>query len=161
MGPHTNDVNETRQIMDNFRRIVRGIRHSSQQSHRYGLTSAQFFVLEQIGSQEGLSVNDIANLTFTHQSTVSEIIGRLVAKKFVSKTKSPQDQRKIVLSLTKKGQQALLSATRTPQEQLVKAILSLPTKKRSSFCKLLGEVVERANFANQTPSLFFEESKGN
>src|SRR4051812_45321972 len=124
MGTNTNftakasrqSIDETRTIMDSFRKIVRGLRHSSQQSERLsGLTSAQFFVLQQIKNEEGLSLNTLADLTFTHQSTVSEIVARLVTLGLVSKLKSKIDSRKISLVLTSKGSALVTSAPKTAQ----------------------------------------------
>ena len=45
---------------------------------RAGLSSAQLFALQQIAEHPGASINDVAALTFTHQSSVSVVIQRLV-----------------------------------------------------------------------------------
>jgi DNA-binding MarR family transcriptional regulator len=170
MGPHIISnkeinrlrLNDTRAIMDSFRTIVQGLRNSSRQSHLHaGLTSAQFFVLQQIKSRNGLSLNELAELTFTHQSTVSETVGRLVSLHLVSKLKSKSDSRSLVLSVTKNGAAKLRSSSKTAQQSLIESVLSLPKAKRGILSKLLNEVVSRTNFSKQPPSLFFEEKTAN
>ena len=143
--------------MDSLRRIVRGLRNSSRQSpNHFGLTSAQFFVLAQIESSKSLSMNSLADLTFTHQSTVSETVGRLVQKSLVAKTKDEVDSRSVVLSVTKKGAAALASAPEAAQQNLAHAVRSMPDKKRQLLSRLLIELVHVAKLSNEPATLFFE-----
>ena len=44
-----------------------------------GLTAAQMLVMKQIHDERAVSMNALAALTFTHQSTVSEVVSRLEA----------------------------------------------------------------------------------
>ena len=80
MGTHilSDTLTQPQIVMDSLRRIVQALRESTRQSERLsGPTPAQLLVLKRIEEQDGLSVNELAALTFTHQSTVSEIVGRL------------------------------------------------------------------------------------
>ncbi len=110
-GTHTNkankDLEESRCAMDSqLRRIVQALRNSSQQSQKYfGLTSAQFFILRQIESQKSLSMNSLADLTFTHQSTISEAVGRLVLKGFVTKGRDLRTQEVFCYLLLRRAKQ--------------------------------------------------------
>jgi len=170
MGPHINSgkrkartlgesFSQTRAIMDSFRRIVRALRHSSRQCEDLsGLTSAQFFVLQQIRENEGLSMNELAQLTFTHQSTVSEVVGRLVALGLVSKARSQKDSRTLVLSLTPRSRSKFKSEAKTVQENLVAAIQFLPPRKRASLAQILDELMIQAKLSEHSPHLFFEDS---
>jgi DNA-binding MarR family transcriptional regulator len=168
MGTHTlfkskksKSLNETRSVMNSLRQIVQGLRNSSQASQKhFGLTSAQFFVLRQIKSKNELSLNELANLTFTHQSTVSETVGKLVSLGMVSKNRAETDSRRVVISVTKKGDAALAASPETAQERLAQAILKMPARKRGPLSKILGELVKDAEFSDLPPSLFFEDLQG-
>ena len=56
----------------NARRESGGL--SGRVSGGVSLTSAQFFILQKVQTRDGLTVNDLASLTYTHQSTVSETV---------------------------------------------------------------------------------------
>ena len=60
---------------------------SASRSARLG--SAQLFALQQIAEHPDASVNDIAALTFTHQSSVSVVIQRLVDSSSSRRPRSP------------------------------------------------------------------------
>ena len=147
-----------RSIMDSLRRIVQAIRKSSAQSQRAtGLTGAQSFVLRQIGSHDGLSLNDLAALTATHQSTMSEVVRRLESKDLVVRDKSPTDGRRLELRLTPPGRLALDDGQPTTQERLVLAIATLPTETITQLANGLERLIEAAGLSDNPPVMFFED----
>src|SRR3954449_12172633 len=72
--PDSATLPDVREALDALRHIVQGLRVGRAGGHRGGLSSAQLFALQQIGEHPDASVNDIAALTFTHQSSVSVVI---------------------------------------------------------------------------------------
>src|SRR5665213_199086 len=73
--------NEIREILDSIRRIVRLLRVSSREAEReVGLSGAQLFVLRTLSEHKFLSVNELAERTHTHQSSVSVVVQVLVDK---------------------------------------------------------------------------------
>src|SRR5258706_11797595 len=70
---------EVRAVMDGVRRLVQVLRESSRAARRrVGLSAAQLFVLHRLADAPALSLNELAARTFTHQSTVSVVVSRLV-----------------------------------------------------------------------------------
>ena len=67
-----------RAALDAFRHIVQALRVGRAGEDAGGLGSAQLFALQQIAEHPDASINDVAALTFTHQSSVSVVIQRLV-----------------------------------------------------------------------------------
>jgi hypothetical protein len=63
---------DVREALDAFRRIVRHCAAGGKENTR--LSSAQLFALQQIGDHPNASVNEIAALSFTHQSSISVVI---------------------------------------------------------------------------------------
>lgn len=146
-------------ILDNLRRIVQALRQSSAQAERStGLTGAQVFVLKQIRANPGLSVNELAALTCTHQSTMSEVAGRLEARGLVVRRKSEKDGRRVELSLSGDGEAAVGSGFETAQEKLLRAIAQLPEATTAHLSDGLMALIETAGLTGPPPALFLDET---
>ncbi len=160
MDTNTLLVEDTRKIMDLIRIIVRSLRLSTKEYEQScGLNGAQIFLMQQIPASGGISVNDLAERTYTHQSTVSQLLTRLTALGLVSRSRSKEDRRRQNIVLSSKGKKVLKDTPRTAQEELAAAIQELSFAKRRSLEKILKEVVMHAEWQQETPSLFFSESK--
>jgi DNA-binding MarR family transcriptional regulator len=141
-----------------LRQIVQALRVGRAAEHRAGLSSAQLFALQQIGEHPDASVNDVAAFTFTHQSSVSVVIQRLVRQRLVAKLPAPDDRRRHRLALTAKGRQVLKRAPVAVQEHLIAAIAALPAADRRVLARSLGEIGRRIAPATDSshPPMFFE-----
>src|SRR5471030_1999964 len=144
---------DARSVLDSIRRIVRALRVSSRAAEKnVGLSGAQVFILQQLAHAETLSVNDVAARTFTHQSTVSEVVQRLVDKKLVERRQSKQDGRRAELSLTAAGAAHLkkLSGGQGAksgelfQLRLIAALGKMTAPRRAQLSALLQELVDHA-----------------
>lgn len=145
-------------IMDSFRRITRAIRnHSRSAEEDIGLRSAQLFVLQQIKKFEPLSMNELAEHTYSHQSTVSVVVSGLVKKGYVLNVPSEEDKRRVVLKMTKKGSSLLKKKRKTIQEQFAGAINSMSSQERQKLASLLELFIINAGLVNETPHFFFEK----
>lgn len=71
------------------------------------LTASQWWALESIKRQPNITLSEFADKLSIAQSTASEFIDKLVRKKLVERNSPPEDRRKIVLSLTNKGEKVL------------------------------------------------------
>jgi MarR family transcriptional regulator, organic hydroperoxide resistance regulator len=148
------------EILDAFRTLVHALQVGSRSSEeRVGLTGAQLFVLEKLRNTVGMTVNELATATHTHQSTVSVVVSRLVEKELVSRVRSPMDARVQQLSITKKGISKLDRAPATVQEQLVSALKKLPTSERTQLALLLKHVLMNAGLSEIEPELFLETNE--
>jgi DNA-binding MarR family transcriptional regulator len=154
--------NEAQAILDSIRRMVRALRISSREIERsLGLSGAQLFVLQKLEDASPLSMNELAERTLTHQSSVSVVVSRLVDRGLVTRAPSPRDGRQVALSLSGKGRALLGKAPVTAQSRLIEAIGALPWRKQAILDELFAEVVTRAGLGEETPALFFEgEERG-
>jgi DNA-binding MarR family transcriptional regulator len=150
-----------RAILDAIRRILRSLRESSRAAEtELGLSGAQLLILQFLKSGAPLSVNDLAERTQTHQSSVSAVVARLVDSELVKRRTSEADGRRVELELTSAGSRLLAKkAPRLAQEKLFQAISDLPPTKQKQLAELLTQVVEAAGFANEPATLFFEDEK--
>jgi len=164
MGTPTssNTHSDVRIILDSIRRILRALRLFDRQAERRtGLSAAQLFVLQKL--HEGLtdhatvSVNDLAERTFTDQSSVSAIVQKLANRKLISRSRGADDGRRVELALTAVGRRLLRKAPAAAQHRLVAAIDELGRTRRRQLAKLLTVVVEKTGMDHDEAVLFFEE----
>ena len=154
MRPHRPEV---RLALDAFRHIVQALR-AGRGRDRAALSSAQLFALQQIAEHPEASINDVAALTCTHQSSVSVVIQRLVRKGLVARLAAPDDRRRQRLAVTARGRSALGRAPVAAQEHLIAALAALPTRDRRALGRILARVartVAPADIAAHPP-MFFE-----
>lgn len=145
-------------VLDGIRRIVHGLRESSHAAQRHtGLTGAQLFVLRRLRDAEHLSVNELADRTFTHQSSVSTVVSRLVARGFVTRRIDPGDHRRRRLALTRAGRAALAAAPDAAQERLIGAVQAMTPAGRRALGRALQQIGDAMEVVRR-PAMFFEES---
>jgi DNA-binding MarR family transcriptional regulator len=168
MGVHTSrggrwdrrDI-RVRAALDALRRIVQGLRlYGAQAERRTGLSGAQLFVLQQLAEAPAQSLNELAARTHTHQSSVSTVVTRLVARRLVSRRRASEDGRRIVLELTGAGHALLAGAPETAQVRLVAALEALPEADRQSLVDSLAALVSALGMDHEPATLFLEPSEG-
>lgn len=154
MSDDDTPISEAQAIMDSLRRIVQALRRASTQYD--GLTSAQIFVLRMVANWEGASINDLAALTHTHQSTASEMVARLEANGLVERRTAAEDRRRVEIYLAEAGRQIIRDQAKTPQENLVEAIASMSSGNRAALAQGLKVLTHAAGLDDAAPQLFFE-----
>ena len=146
--------------MDGLRRIVRALHAGTASSERLvGLSSAQLFVLRQLHAEPEQSLGDIARRTRTTQSSVSEVVGRLVKRGLVAREPSPRDRRRAVLTLTTTGRAVVETAPETVQEWLVAGFGRLDPAAQRALAKSIEEWLAASGLADVAPTFFFEPSE--
>jgi DNA-binding MarR family transcriptional regulator len=132
---------DARRALDGFRRIVQALRVSTREAERrVGLSGAQLFALQQLATMPGASVNDLAAGTFTHQSSVSVVVRRLVERRLVAKVAASDDRRRVSLALTEAGRALLRRSPEPVQARLVAGILALPPAERHTLAAALTAI---------------------
>jgi DNA-binding MarR family transcriptional regulator len=148
----------TAAVLDHLRRIVRTLRESSRAAEtRLGVTGAQLFVLRALAGPEPLSLNQVAARTHTHQSTVSVVVKRLVARRLIQRAVSALDGRRIQLRLTARGQAVLRRAPLAAQDRLIAGLEALSAAERTRLATTLGRLVGAMGLRTAPPAMFFEE----
>lgn len=136
-------------LVDALRVGSRGI------ERRLGISGAQLFVLQKLADGPVSSLNELAARTFTHQSSVSVVVTRLVARGLVVRTAFPDDARRVTLALTPRGRTLLSRAPETLQARLLASFERLSRKERKTLVDGLERLVRDAGIAGATPTTFF------
>lgn len=150
-------VHDAAVALEALRRIVHALRTQGTQAEReFGVTAAQLFVLRQIGRRPGLSLHDLAERTHTRDSSVSEVVSRLVSGGFVERSPDPDDRRRVRLTLAPAGRRVVAVAPRTVQERLVSAFEALPAPARTALAHGLDAWIRAAGLDDTPSAMFFE-----
>ena len=154
--PHAADETTPR-VMDALRRLVRALSASARGgAGTGGVSGAHLFVLRQIAAAPGLSVGELATRTLARQSTVSEVVARLVAGGLVRRRPSAADARQVELSLTPLGRRRIARVGPTAQERLADALAAMPPARREALVDGLEAWLAAAGLADVPPTMFFE-----
>jgi DNA-binding MarR family transcriptional regulator len=149
---------DARDALDAIRRIVQALRESSRAAERRaGLSGAQLFVLHALAESPGLSLNQLAERTRTHQSSVSAVVTRLTRERLIERGTARGDARRAVLHLSSRGHNRLRSAPRTAQERLIAAVDALPAADRRRLATTLNRVVDGMGLPTRRPAVMFDE----
>jgi DNA-binding MarR family transcriptional regulator len=159
MGAHTiPSAVDAARVLQAIRRMVHALHVASRAAERdYGLSAAQLFVLQKLAENRAISLNDLAARTLTHQSSVSVVVQRLVARGLVHRAVAGEDRRRIVLSLTARGRAIARRLPEAAQHRLIAAVQRLPASQRRDLARLLERVADTAA-GRLEPPLFFEDA---
>ena len=148
-------------VLNALRRLVRGLHRSSRISEqRWNVSAAQLLVLDRLAETSALSVNELAERTFTHQSTVSVVAARLVRRGLVRREQDPDDARRTRLSLTAAGRSLRDRATSAASVQIVEALEAIPTKPLRVVHACLDRLVKAIGVESEPALMFFEDGDG-
>jgi DNA-binding MarR family transcriptional regulator len=130
-------------VVDALRSIVQSLRISGRVAEQQvGISSAQLFILEELAARPAQSINELAERTFTHQSSVSMVVSRLAESHLVSRTSSPGDARRLSISLTAAGRALLRRAPDTAQARLVEGLCTLDKSELRGLADYLSTLDE-------------------
>jgi DNA-binding MarR family transcriptional regulator len=144
--------------MDAARHLVRALAGAARAVQaRTGISGAQLFVLQQLADADAaLGVNELAERTLTHQSTVSGVVARLVARRLVSRAQDPVDARRVAVALTARGRALLAGAPATIQSQLVAGLGRLAPAQRAALADALEAWLDAAGLGGGPAPMFLE-----
>lgn len=143
--------------MNDLRRIVVALRLADRESHaELGVSAAQLFVLREIAKAGVLTIGALARCTATAQSSVSEVVSRLVTRGLVERRRSEEDHRRAEISLSPTGRRLLRSARETVQERLLAAFGRLSPEQQREAAETLGAWSREAGLSEQSAPMFFE-----
>jgi DNA-binding MarR family transcriptional regulator len=143
-------------VLDALRRIVRDLRQSSRTTEReFGIGGAQLFVLQQLADSPLDSINELADRTYTHQSSVSVVVRRLVEQGLVVRRPAAADRRRRELKLTAAGRRVVARAPVAAQVRLINALLRLPEPQLGRLERLLRRVVKTMGAAGEPAEMLF------
>jgi DNA-binding MarR family transcriptional regulator len=100
----------------------------------FGLTSAQFNILNLLGHREGkMDQSALVDLLLVGKSSISIVLNRMVRDELIKREEHPKDRRQVVLTLTPKGRALWRKISPRYEASVEKVFGSLPTTRRKQF----------------------------
>jgi len=147
--------------MNAVRSIVRALRLNTRSIEgKLGISLAQLFVLQQLVDKPVESLNELAERTATHQSSVSVVVRRLVDRGFVTRVASTSDRRRVHIALTAAGESLLRGAPPTVQSDLIHGMSRMRPDQRATLAELLELWVLASGIDLAAPPMMFEDEPG-
>jgi DNA-binding MarR family transcriptional regulator len=142
------------------RSIVRALRINTRAIElKMGISLAQLFVLQQLSERPAESLNELAERTATHQSSVSVVVRRLVDRGLVSRTPAPADKRRIEIDVTPAGRELLAGAPVTIQMRLMAALSEMNRDDQNALADLLERWLRGAGIDIASPPMLGEDEQ--
>lgn len=80
----------------------------------FGLTYPQYLAMLVLWEEDGLSVSDICGRLFLETTTITPLLKRLEAQGLIVRRRSADDERKVIISLTRTGKNLELKTAHLP-----------------------------------------------
>jgi DNA-binding MarR family transcriptional regulator len=92
----------------------------------------------------------------TTQSSVSEVVSKLVKRGLVTRASAADDRRRAELRVAPAGYKVLTAAPETPQEKLLAGLISMGPARQRELAAGLEEWLKSSGLDNLPPTMFFE-----
>jgi DNA-binding MarR family transcriptional regulator len=152
------DAHPVERSLNAIRSIVRALRINTRSIElKMGISLAQLFVLQQLAERPADSLNELAERTATHQSSVSVVVRRLVERGYVSRIASAADKRRIEIDVTPAGRTLLAGAPTTIQTQLMRTLSEMDRSDQVTLANLLERWLRAAKIDIASPPMLGED----
>ena len=114
-----------------------------------GLTHPQYLVMLALWQHEPLTLRRLSELLSLEPATLSPLLKRLETIGYLDRTRDPQDERSLNLTLTARGKQLRRRALRIPPAIMDR--LGMDRRELEALHAQLTEVIARAGTADPSP----------
>ncbi len=157
MPTKTTKQPDVARALNALRRMVRGLRSAAETVERdLRISAAQLFVLSELAQVPDQSVKDLAAVTMTTHSTVSQVVAQLISKRLVTRTADAFDGRRSVLRVSRKGTDLLRKAPRAIQEDLIDGFATLRPAERRGLANGLEKWLAASGLSAVPSSMLFD-----
>jgi DNA-binding MarR family transcriptional regulator len=109
------------------------------------ITPRQFGILLTLHQNGTLTLTELARNISVDRSTLSEMIGRMVRKRLISKTENGADARSAKVAITPEGKSVLLKIIAGAMQQQRELLAPLPKSERARFVRNLKLIARYDN----------------
>ena len=117
---------------------------------KMNVTYPQYLVLMILWENDGITVNEISKKLFLNTNTLSPLLKRMETLEVLDRTRSAEDERKVIVKLTQKGNNLQEEAASIPSE-LIKVLAHENTN--------LNDVLQLKDILNQWIKVLSDDKK--
>jgi MarR family transcriptional regulator, lower aerobic nicotinate degradation pathway regulator len=155
--PRVSSGDPTARVMDALRRFVRALRAADRVTEReFGVSVGQLFVLQQLAEEPRQSLQRLADRTLTATSSASEVVTRLVNAGLVSRSRSLEDGRRVILEVTASGHGVLARAPRPVHLRMIDGLRQLSDEERRVLADIMDIWLVQAGLASIPATILFD-----
>lgn len=108
-----------------------------------GLTYTQYIVLLVLWEQDGITVGEICDKLMLDIGTVSPLLKKMEQSGLITRKRSPEDDRVVVITLTDDGRAMQEKAKHIPEK--IACCVDLPPEKAKQLYELLYELLDSSH----------------
>jgi len=139
-----------KEVLKHFREIyIQAKSELKDNVKKTGLSGSQLWIMQQIYNFNGISNSELAKNLTLHVSTCSILVNKLIKKGLVEKTRSPTDERKIVLTITSKGKQLMAKAPKSPEGAIPSTLKKLNIEELEELNTVLTKFARKMKVLNK------------
>ena len=134
-------MDKIEEVLIALRRVIRATDlHSRQLIKTTGITTPQLLLLQSVNRGKSLTVSELANDISLSQATVTNILARLEKRGLLLRKRAEDDKRKVEVSLTSAGRDAIKDAPVPLQESFIQAFRTLETWEQGMIISSLQRI---------------------
>src|SRR5688572_17362422 len=122
---------------------------------RFGVRLAEWRVIDALHAGRGISANQISQWLQTDKAWVGRSVERLIGAGYVRRRPDPKHGRRLLLTLTAKGERAYAAIAAAAQRRHDNVLKSLTAEERETLERILGKLQLRAEEMLGDPGLGF------
>ncbi|MBX7096298.1 MAG: MarR family transcriptional regulator [Myxococcaceae bacterium] len=115
---------------------------------RIGVTAQQRLIVRCVGAFPGMNAGQLARLLHLDPGTISAALGRLEAKRLLTRRSDAADRRRVTLRLTARGRALDVPTKGTAEEAVEELLGSLTASHAAKAGELLDALAERLDSKN-------------
>lgn len=105
-----------------------------------GLTYTQYIIFLVLWEKDGITVTDLGKKLYLDSGTLTPLLKKMEGKKWLCRTRSAEDERKVIITLTQKGKALRDKAVDIPKN--VGACLPLSLEEAKDLYDLLYKILK-------------------
>ncbi|NQT64288.1 MAG: MarR family transcriptional regulator [Candidatus Marinimicrobia bacterium] len=114
---------------------------------KVGLTYPQYIVMLVLWEGDSLSVKEIGERVQLNTNTLTPLLKRMQELKYINRVRSTEDERIVLVNLTKAGRDMKLKALEIPHQLI--ASLNYPADKAIELKRMLDDFMDRLSKAEE------------
>ncbi len=114
----------------------------------YTITIDQWLILKNVADHPDITQNDISKIVFKDNASITRIIQLLVNAGYLTRKNHPDDKRRVVLTLTKSGEEITCAVDKIALQNRAAALKNVDPQLMSEMKKILQQIIK--NCTNET-----------
>lgn len=120
--------------------------------NRLNITYPQYLVMMVLWETDGITVNEISEKLILNTNTITPLLKRMESQELLTRQRSTQDERKVMIYLSPKGQEMEKDAAQIPANLLKKLEEKGAQINREALCEMKKYLDELVRQLQKNPS---------